>query len=272
MLMTRPDSLFQFCEFCASSRPKFKTPEGGPNGGLFAANRLVYAEFYLGWTEDLQKLPRLVGELDGPNPPQAAAEIPWEHNLILLAKLKTPLTRIWHAHKAIEHRESRAVLAHHIETQLHQREGNAVTNFRYTLPPPLSDLAEQTLKDPYNFDFLTIRSGPHERDLEQGLLGHIQKFLLEVGAGFAFVGPQYHMEINGQNYYLNPERCGWRNIPGRCRSGKRDGRILGNKAGPRSANQCAWNCNPAKKSIPNRGTAFSPLHWTMTRSNLKSCQ
>jgi hypothetical protein len=71
------------------------------------------------------------------------------------------------------------------------------------LPPPQSDLAEQTLKDPYNFDFLTLRTDAHERDLEQGLLDHIQKFLLELGVGFAFVGRQYHMEISGQDYYLD---------------------------------------------------------------------
>src|SRR5208282_4536717 len=97
------------------------------------------------------------------------------HNLVLLAKLKTPLIRLWYAHKTIEHGWSRAVLTHHIETQLHKREGKAVTNFQRTLPPPQSDLAEQTLKDPYNFDFLTIRSDARERDLEQGLLDHIQR-------------------------------------------------------------------------------------------------
>jgi predicted nuclease of restriction endonuclease-like (RecB) superfamily len=129
--------------------------------------------------------------------------IPWGQNVILLQKLKDPLLRLWYAHKAIEHGWSRAVLTQHIETQLHKREGKAVTNFQRTLPPPQSDLAEQTLKDPYNFDFLTLRSNAHERDLEQGLLDHIQKFLLELGVGFAFVGRQYHLEISGQDYYLD---------------------------------------------------------------------
>jgi predicted nuclease of restriction endonuclease-like (RecB) superfamily len=130
-------------------------------------------------------------------------KLPWGHNRLLLDQADTPLIRLWYAHKAIEHGWSRAVLTHHIETQLHKREGKAVTNFQRTLPPPQSDLAEQTLKDPYNFDFLTIRSDAHERDLEQGLLDHIQKFLLELGVGFAFVGRQYHMEISGQDYYLD---------------------------------------------------------------------
>ena len=171
--------------------------------------------FYLAWTEESQKhrqpvgnldskiLPQLVAELGGHNLPQPVAEIPWGHNVLLLEKIANPILRLWYAHKAIEHGWSRAVLTHHIETQLHKREGKAVTNFQRTLPPPQSDLAEQTLKDPYNFDFLTIRSDAHERDLEQGLLDHIQKFLLELGVGFAFVGRQYHMEISGQDYYLD---------------------------------------------------------------------
>jgi predicted nuclease of restriction endonuclease-like (RecB) superfamily len=171
--------------------------------------------FYLAWTEESQKrqqsvgeldskiLPQLVAELGGQNLPQPVAEIPWGHNVLLLEKIPNPILRLWYAHKTIEHGWSRAVLTHHIETQLHKREGKAVTNFQRTLPPPQSDLAEQTLKDPYNFDFLTIRSDAHERDLEQGLLDHIQKFLLELGVGFAFVGRQYHMEISGQDYYLD---------------------------------------------------------------------
>jgi predicted nuclease of restriction endonuclease-like (RecB) superfamily len=149
-----------------------------------------------------QKLSQLVTE-SASVPPEPIASLPWGHNILLLHKLESNAWRFWYAHKAIEHGWSRAVLTHHIETQLHKREGKAVTNFQRTLPPPQSDLAEQTLKDPYNFDFLTIRSDAHERDLEQGLLDHIQKFLLELGVGFAFVGRQYHMEISGQDYYLD---------------------------------------------------------------------
>jgi predicted nuclease of restriction endonuclease-like (RecB) superfamily len=136
-------------------------------------------------------------------PPEPMASLPWGHNLVLLHKLESNAGRYWYGHKSIEHGWSRAILAHHIDTQLHKREGKAVTNFRRTLPPLQSDLAEQTLKDPYNFDFLTIRSDAHERDLEQGLLNHIQKFLIELGVGFAFVGRQYHLEISGQDYYLD---------------------------------------------------------------------
>lgn len=136
-------------------------------------------------------------------PPEPIASLPWGHNLALLYKLESTADRFWYARKAVEHGWSRAVLTHHIEAQLHRREGKAVTNFRRTLPPAQSDLAEQTLKDPYNFDFLTLGSEARERELELGLLDHIQKFLLELGVGFAFVGRQFHLEIGGQDYYLD---------------------------------------------------------------------
>ena len=183
--------------------------------GFSPQNVWYMRSFYLAWTKELPKLqqpvgesavnilPQLVGDLAGSNLPQPVAEIPWGHNLVLLAKLKPPVLRLWYARKTVEHGWSRAVLTHHIETQLHKREGKAVTNFQNTLPPAQSDLAKQTLKDPYNFDFLTLRSDAHERDLEQGLLDHVQKFLLELGVGFAFVGRQYHLEISGQDYYLD---------------------------------------------------------------------
>jgi predicted nuclease of restriction endonuclease-like (RecB) superfamily len=183
--------------------------------GFSPQNVWFMRSFYLAWPAMAEKpsqvvresktaiLSQPVRESSASAPPAPISELPWGHNRLLLTKLDTPAIRLWYAHKAIEHGWSRAVLTHHIETQLHKREGKAVTNFQRTLPPPQSDLAEQTLKDPYNFDFLTLRSDAHERDLEQGLLDHIQKFLLELGVGFAFVGRQYHMEISGQDYYLD---------------------------------------------------------------------
>jgi predicted nuclease of restriction endonuclease-like (RecB) superfamily len=148
-------------------------------------------------------LKQLGAELDGKNVPASAAALPWGHNILLLQKIKDPLLRLWYARKALEHGWSRAVLTHHFEKKLHVREGQAVTNFRQTLPPPQSDLAQQTLKDPYNFDFLTLRPDAHERELERGLLDHIQKFLLELGVGFAFVGRQVHVEVSGQAYFID---------------------------------------------------------------------
>jgi predicted nuclease of restriction endonuclease-like (RecB) superfamily len=134
---------------------------------------------------------------------QVAAQIPWFHNCVLLDKLAEPDVRIWYARQAIEYGWSRNVLVHQIESNLYQRRGRALTNFSRTLPAPRSDLAQQLLKDPYTFDFLNLGEAAQERDLEQGLLMHIRDFLLELGMGFAFVGSQYHLEIGGQDYYLD---------------------------------------------------------------------
>lgn len=90
-----------------------------------------------------------------------------------------------------------------IESGLYERQGRAVTNFKRTLPTPQSDLAQETIKDPYTFDFLTLADGAHERQLEQGLLSHIQKFLLELGVGFAFVGRQVHLEVEKEDFYID---------------------------------------------------------------------
>ncbi len=135
--------------------------------------------------------------------PQAVAEIPWGHNVVLLEKLKDSRTRLWYAEKALHHGWSRAVLVHQIELNLCAREGRAMTNFDQTLPAPQSDLAQQTLKDPYVFDFLTLAEEARERELERGLLEHLRDFMLELGVGFAFVGSQYHLEIDGKDYYLD---------------------------------------------------------------------
>jgi len=110
---------------------------------------------------------------------------------------------LWYARQALEHGWSRAVLVHQIESDLFKRKGRAVTNFQATLPPPQSDLAQQVLKDPYNFDFLTLDADARERELEQGLLAHLRKFLLELGAGFAFVGQQHHLEVGAEDFYLD---------------------------------------------------------------------
>ena len=171
--------------------------------------------FYLAWTDgikdgkkappglDARILPQLVAELDGANLPQAVAEIPWGHNVWLLEKVKSPLLRLWYARKTVEHGWSRATLTHQIDSGLHLRAGKAVNNFQQTLPAPQSDLAQQTIKDPYNFDFLTLGADAQERDLELGLIEHVQKFLLELGVGFALVGRQVHLEIGGQDYYID---------------------------------------------------------------------
>ncbi|NGX53476.1 MAG: hypothetical protein K1000chlam4_00188 [Chlamydiae bacterium] len=134
---------------------------------------------------------------------QLVSQIPWGHNILLLQKLETLEERLWYANKTIENGWSRNVLLHWLDSGLHKRQGKAVTNFTKTLPAPQSDLANQTLKDPYCFDFLTLRKKHDEQELELGLLDHIQKFLLELGAGFSFVGRQVHLEVGGQDFYVD---------------------------------------------------------------------
>ncbi|MHB8699226.1 MAG: PDDEXK nuclease domain-containing protein [Sulfuricaulis sp.] len=134
---------------------------------------------------------------------QLVGLLPWGHNLMLLSKLKSKEERKWYATQAIEHGWSRNILVHQIELKLHERQGSALTNFSRTLPVPQSDLAQQILKDPYQFDFLTLDSKARERDLEHGLLRHLRDFLLELGVGFSFVGSQYHLEVGEQDYYLD---------------------------------------------------------------------
>ena len=136
-------------------------------------------------------------------PPEPIAQIPWGHNQVLLFKLKDGAQRLWYAQQAVLHGWSRAVLTVQIETDLYARQGAAVTNFAATLPAPQSDLAQQTIKDPYIFDFLTLHADAVERDLEQGLIDHVRQFLLELGAGFAFVGQQVHMQVGSDDFYLD---------------------------------------------------------------------
>ncbi len=135
--------------------------------------------------------------------PAGVPDLPWNH-IVTLQRLKDPSLRAWYARAAVEGGWSRAVLLTQIETRLHEREGAAITNFARTLPPPRSDLAQQTLKDPYVFDFLTLGREAHERDLEAGLVAHVERFLLELGVGFAFVGRQVHLAVGGAGLLPRP--------------------------------------------------------------------
>lgn len=132
---------------------------------------------------------------------QLVAQIPWGHNLVILNKIQDHEEALFYVQKTIENNWSRAVLTHQIEGGLFKRKGKAVTNFKATLPAPQSDLAKQTLKDPYNFDFLTIREKHDEKELENALVEQIIKFLLELGAGFSFLGRQYRLNIDGDDFY-----------------------------------------------------------------------
>ena len=134
---------------------------------------------------------------------QAVGQLPWGHNLVLLTRLKAPEMRLAYAQAAIEHGWSRSVLNIHIETRRLERSGQAITNFVERLPMPGSDLAQQSLKDPYLFDFLDVGNEADEREIESALVKHITQFLLELGAGFAFVGRQVHLEVGGDDFFID---------------------------------------------------------------------
>ncbi|MBZ9752706.1 PDDEXK nuclease domain-containing protein [Deinococcus sp. HMF7604] len=134
---------------------------------------------------------------------QLVDQLPWGHLVTLLNTVKDPVQREWYARSAIQHGWSRSVLQHQIDSRLIDRQGQASTNFDRALPSAQSELAQQLLKDPYNFDFLSLHAQALERDLEKGLLAHLRDFMLELGVGFAFVGNQYHLEVGGEDFYLD---------------------------------------------------------------------
>jgi predicted nuclease of restriction endonuclease-like (RecB) superfamily len=140
---------------------------------------------------------------DGQFVQEVLAQLPWYHQLALLDKLPSPETRHWYAAKAIEHNWSRNVLVMQIESRLLERSDKAVTNFPATLPGPQSDLARESLKDPYRFDFLGLTEEARERSIEDALTQHVTDFLLELGAGFAFVGRQVLLDVGGDEFFID---------------------------------------------------------------------
>ncbi len=134
---------------------------------------------------------------------QPAAQLPWFHIVTLLTKIDDEAEREWYATQAVAHGWSRSTLELNIKNQLRQRQGAAVTNFERRLPAAESALARDTLKDPYLFDFLGLGNEAHEREIEDGLVRHITRFLLELGAGFAFVGKQYRLEVAGDEFFID---------------------------------------------------------------------
>lgn len=134
---------------------------------------------------------------------QLVAKIPWGHNVRILDSVKEKNERFWYIQQTIENGWSRSVLEYQIETKLYQRLGKAITNFKEVLPSPQSDLAQQIIKSPYNFNFLSLGKEAVERDLEHALTTHMRDFLLELGVGFSFVGSQYALEIAGQEFRID---------------------------------------------------------------------
>ena len=196
--------------------------------GLSLSNLWRMRSFYLAYNQDLTILAQPARDLDEEpldspilaqparellqqaaadfrcgHPPQTLLEIPWFHNVVLIEKLKDPALRLWYAAQTAEHGWSRAVLVHQIESELHLRSTSQDNNFAATLPDPQSDLARELIKDSFNLEFLDIRDSILERELEEALIANLRDFLLELGAGFAFIGNQYRLEIGGQDYFLD---------------------------------------------------------------------
>jgi predicted nuclease of restriction endonuclease-like (RecB) superfamily len=134
---------------------------------------------------------------------RTVAQIPWRSNIALIDKIKDTTERLWYAQKTIENGWSRDVLVFQIESQLHKRIGQTANNFDVALPPMDSDMTNQVFKDPYIFDFLGTADIRREAELEQKLIEHLEKFLLELGQGFAFVGRQVHLEFSDQDFYID---------------------------------------------------------------------
>ena len=158
--------------------------------GFSRANLLYMRAFAEAWT-DFEIVQQSVGQL------------PWGHNVLLLNRIKEQEARLFYVQKAIAENWSRATLEVHIKNRLHERQGKAVTNFAARLPAPTSALAQETLKDPYLFDFLSLGEDAQEREIENALMQHITRFLLELGNGFAFVGRQYRLEVNGDEFFID---------------------------------------------------------------------
>lgn len=134
---------------------------------------------------------------------QAVDQIPWGHNVLLIYSVAEKTERQFYIQETISNGWSRNVLEMQIKTKLFHRQGKALTNFKQTLPAEISDLVNQTLKDPYIFDFLTIDKEARERDIEKSLVEHVEKFLLTLGKGFAFVGRQYQLQVDDEDFYLD---------------------------------------------------------------------
>ena len=155
-------------------------------------------------TRNLKYMRKFAEEYSDPNFVQEVlAQLTWYHNMTLLEKVQDKQNRMFYVKHAVEHGWSRNTMVMQIKSKLHERQGQAITNYRDKLPSIQSDLAHYALKDPYIFDFLSIGDEAHEREVEKALITHMEKFLLELGAGFAFVGRQHHLEVGEQDFYID---------------------------------------------------------------------
>lgn len=170
-------------------KTEFPNQKGFSRSNLFSMKK--WFEFYSQSEIDIKKIQQLVGQ------------IPWGQNVVIISKSKSIEEAIFYSNKTIENNWSRSVLIHQIELDFYERHGKAITNFTETLPKPHSELATETLKDPYKFDFLTLQEKALEKDIENQLVKHITSFLLELGTGFSFVGQQVTVKIDNQDFYID---------------------------------------------------------------------
>lgn len=166
----------------------------------FSVRNLKYVrQWYLFYYSDSQTESPAIGQ-------QLVAQItriPWGHNIAIISKCRHVEEALYYVQNTITHNWSRSVLVHQIESGLYRREGKSVSNFTAVLPKPQSDLARQTLKDPYIFDFLTMSKNYGERELEKSLVEHITHFLLELGAGFAYIGRQVPLQVGERDFFVD---------------------------------------------------------------------
>ena len=169
-------------------RNHFPNQQGFSRSNLFSMRK--WYDFYANSGLDIEKVQQLVGQ------------IPWGHNVLIITKTENIEEAVFYINKTVENNWSRSVLEHQIDLDFYNRSGKAITNFNNTLPAPQSELAIETLKDPYKFDFLTLKEKALEKDIEEQLVKHITSFLLELGGGFSFVGRQVPIKIDGEDFSL----------------------------------------------------------------------
>jgi predicted nuclease of restriction endonuclease-like (RecB) superfamily len=170
-------------------RNHFPNQQGFSRSNLFSMRK--WYEFYSKSGLEIEKVQQLVGQ------------IPWGHNVLIITKADNIEESVFYINKTVENNWSRAVLEHQIDLDFYNRSGKAITNFNDTLPMPQSELAIETLKDPYKFDFLTLKEKALEKDIEEQLVKHITSFLLELGGGFSFVGRQVPIKIDVEDFFID---------------------------------------------------------------------
>ncbi|KAA5539045.1 PDDEXK nuclease domain-containing protein [Adhaeribacter rhizoryzae] len=193
----------QLSKDLSSSFPEMK--------GFSRTNLFYVRKWYLFYSQEQELVPQLVGQLSEITQlnreqeliPQLVGLIPWGHNREIITKCADVKEALFYVSETIRHNWSRTVLLYQLESKLYQRQGKALNNFALTLPQPQAELAIETLKNPYNFDFLSLGPQARERDLENALADQVTKFLLELGQGFAYMGKQYRLSIGGDDFYLD---------------------------------------------------------------------